>query len=95
MRSLPPIFAASLPPRKSQLLPHQKSRAFSLPQHPRVELMFGAAGFGKGSASVSTASDFRMERQGALAARWGAAGASASFYVGFALKRARAPRHGA
>jgi hypothetical protein len=45
--------AATHSPRKNLALPHEKLRAFSLPQDSRVELMFSAARFGEPALSAA------------------------------------------
>jgi hypothetical protein len=44
--------AATHPPRKNLVLPHEKLLAFSLPQDSPVQLMFGAARFGEPALSA-------------------------------------------
>jgi hypothetical protein len=47
------LLAATHPPRKNPALPHEKLRAFSLPQDLSVQLMFGAARFCEPALSAS------------------------------------------
>jgi hypothetical protein len=52
--------AAMHSPRKNPALPHEKLRAFSLPQDSRVEFMFGAARFREPALSVSRSLGFHL-----------------------------------
>jgi hypothetical protein len=54
------LLAAMHPPRKNLALPQEKLRAFSLPQEPEVELMFGAAGFGEPALNASRGLGFHI-----------------------------------
>jgi hypothetical protein len=54
------LLAATHPPRKNPALPHEKLRAFSLPQDSQVELMFGAADFGEPALSASRSLGFHI-----------------------------------
>jgi hypothetical protein len=54
------LLVATHSPRKNPALPHEKLRAFSLPQDLRVELMFGAARFGEPALSVSRGLGFHI-----------------------------------
>jgi hypothetical protein len=52
--------AATHSPRKNPALPHEKLRAFSLPQDAHIELMFGAARFGEPALSASCGLRFHI-----------------------------------
>jgi hypothetical protein len=52
------LLAATHPPRKNPALPHEKLRAFSLPQDSSVQLMFGAGRFRE--SALSTARGLRF-----------------------------------
>lgn len=56
--------AATHPPRKNLALPHEKMVAFSLPQDPQVQLMFGAARFGEPALSASRSLEFHIAPRG-------------------------------
>jgi hypothetical protein len=65
------FLAATHPPRKSQLLPHEKARrsfAFGSSQRYRMTLMFGAARFWRPGLSVSRSKGFRITSRGIGAA---------------------------
>jgi hypothetical protein len=54
------LLAATHSPRKNPALPHEKLRAFSLPQDSPVQLMFGAARFGEPALSASRGLGFHI-----------------------------------
>jgi hypothetical protein len=61
------FLAATHPPRKSQCLPHEKTRrsfAFGSSQRYRMTLMFGAAGFWRPAISASRSFRFRITPRG-------------------------------
>jgi hypothetical protein len=58
--------SATHPPRKNLALPHEKLRAFSLPQDSSVQLMFGVARFGEPALSASRGLGFRTCRAEAV-----------------------------
>jgi hypothetical protein len=84
--------------RRNLVVPQGKSRnsvAASLPQHRRMQLMFGAAVFLPPRLSASRCTGFRRAPRGIGAAAAASCGASASSNDGFRSVRSRARPHAA
>jgi hypothetical protein len=89
------LLAATHSPRKNLALPHEKLRAFSLPQDSPVQLMFGAARFGEPSLTASRSLDFASRRADVVRRGASAHRTSASISSGFSARPDVAPRHAA
>jgi hypothetical protein len=89
------VLAATHPPRKNPALPHEKLRAFSLPQDSQVELMFGAARFGEPASSASRGLRFTLRCAEVIHRSASAHLTSASISTGFSTRPDVAPRHAA